>query len=69
MKPIPVKTMKCVVLIGCLERAFKKTTEEKRPSINEGTKKIKRFCTQLLGFFFYELLTTNFNYCESLELV
>lgn len=52
MKPIPVKTMKCVVLIGCLERAFKKTTEEKRPSINEGTKKIKRFCTQLLGFFF-----------------
>lgn len=39
MKPIPVKTMKCVVLKGCLERAFKKTTEEKRPSINEGTKK------------------------------
>lgn len=68
MKPIPVKTMKCVVLIGCLERAFKKTTEEKRPSINEGTKKIK---SSVLNYsvFFYELLTTNFNYCESLVLV
>lgn len=68
MKPIPVKTMKCVVLKGCLERAFKKTTEEKRPSINEGTKKIK---SSVLNYsvFFYELLTTNFNYCEGLGLV